>query len=454
MEALVINSRKINWRIDIAVIAVLIYLWAGSFVLAGYVDPGTLNIQAGMLTIFATISIDDRNKRRKLLLYIAIILALLTMLAPVKTIFYFLLVISVAGFIEYFIGRLSVLPLLAAFIMSPALSFAIGTFSFPIRLKLTQGAGWLLGALVPSTKVAGNIIWYKGSEFSVDPACMGLHMLIVSLLCGLVLAVIYQRKSGKQLAIQWLLLLLGLITVFNIVGNLSRIFLLVYGRIMPETMMHDIAGLFCFLLYTLIPAVFVTKKLVQAKGLAVTATDVRPVSLHKKKHWILPILVFASVGLSGYKIATRQIKSTSFVVAANHYKTYQMAQLDGNIFKLQNNDVLAYVKPIPAFYSGEHHPMFCWGGSGYALTRVAETEIKGLKLYTAVLQKEKECLYTAWWYDNGTTRTIAQADWRLSMLRGEDGFCLLNITTADRETLEKQVLYFMNTVNIQDFILK
>lgn len=454
MEALVTNSRKFNGRIALVVIAVFTYLWAGSIVLAGYVDAGTLNIQAGMLTILATISIDYSNKGRKLLLYIAMVLALLAMLAPVKTIFYFLLVVSVAGLVEYFIGRLSVLPLLAAFIMSPALSFAIGTFSFPIRLKLTQVAGWLLAALVPSTKVSGNIIGYKGEEFSVDPACMGLHMLIVGLLAGLVLTIIYQKKTGKQLGIQWLLVLLVLITVFNVAGNMCRIVLLVAAGIMPESIMHDIAGLFCFLLYTLLPAAFVAKKLVQAKGLPVAVANVRLVSFNKKKHWVLPLLIFASVGLSGYKIATRQIKTTSGVVAADHYKTYQMAQLDGNIFKLQNDDALAYIKPIPAFYSGEHHPMFCWGGSGYALTRVTEKEIKGLKFYTAVLQKEKESLYTAWWYDNGSMRTIAQADWRLSMLRGDDGFCLLNITTANEEALEKQVLYFMNTINIRDFILK
>ncbi len=42
------------------------------------------------------------------------------------------------------------------------------------------------------------------TEFSIDAACMGLHMLISSLLSGLILLGIYQRRLKKRRPPIWL----------------------------------------------------------------------------------------------------------------------------------------------------------------------------------------------------------------------------------------------------------
>jgi hypothetical protein len=51
------------------------------------------------------------------------------------------------------------------------------------------------------------------------------------------------------------------------------------------------------------------------------------------------------------------------------------------------------------------------------------------------LIKQESVLYTAWWYSNGKVQTIDQLDWRLRMLKGEDRFSLINVTSDNERDL-------------------
>jgi hypothetical protein len=58
------------------------------------------------------------------------------------------------------------------------------------------------------------------------------------------------------------------------------------------------------------------------------------------------------------------------------------------------------------------------------------------------LEGEKDLLYTAWWYDDGNSCTISQAEWRWNSFRHGSHYALVNITTATGQKLEQEVAKF------------
>jgi len=94
---------------------------------------------------------------------------------------------------------------------------------------------------------------------------------------------------------------------------------------------------------------------------------------------------------------------------------------------------------------GEHTPLLCWKGSGYKFKSIKEIIINGNKIYSGQLIKPGSQLYTAWWYYNGEIQTIDQLDWRIRMIKGEEKFCLINVTAKDEISLNKNLnLIFKN----------
>lgn len=76
---------------------------------------------------------------------------------------------------------------------------------------------------------------------------------------------------------------------------------------------------------------------------------------------------------------------------------YAIKRIDADILKLNSPASLIYIKHIQSFYSTEHNPMICWKCSGYSFKSVEKIRIDGQLVYTAILTKGVEQLYTAWW---------------------------------------------------------
>ena len=75
-------------------------------------------------------------------------------------------------------GRAGRLALFSLILMSPLCEFFTNVFGFPVRLQLTQMAGFILHTIDKEYHTEGNVLLKGNTEFSVDAACMGLHMLI------------------------------------------------------------------------------------------------------------------------------------------------------------------------------------------------------------------------------------------------------------------------------------
>jgi exosortase N len=128
---------------------------------------------------------------------------------------------------------------------------------------------------------------------------------------------------------------------------------------------------------------------------------------------------------------------------------YERTLLSTGVQKFENKEALIYIKPLH-FYSAEHNPMICWRGSGYEFKRINKEELQGKEIYTGVLEKGKDKIYTAWWFDNGNCKTIAHTVWRWKSLKGEPEFVLININaTTEKELKEKSRKFLASTLKEQ-----
>lgn len=420
------------WPVTLLTAYLLIFL----VVLRSYLLWQSVNMMLGLIAL-PVVTVFNRNAKGSLrYALMALLPGILSILLPVNTLLYFTILFAVFFVAESFIGKINMLPLLVIVLMSPVFQYVANVFSFPVRLQLTEWAGSMINAVGLQATVHGNIITCSNNEFSVDPACMGLNMMVTSLLLQVILIAVYQKKYGKNASWWQVLLLLGIITILNIFSNLFRIVLLVWFNIQPDTLMHEVTGIACLLFYVVLPGLFITAGSIKWMGSnpgidATTGT----VKMHRGLHLALMALTISSA----YIIEGHNKKINSVAGNAPVVEGYTTHRISADILKLENDLSLIYIKAIPGFYSAEHNPMICWRGSGYELKQIAEEEMGGLKIYTALLQNGNDQLYTAWWYDNGSNRTIDQLNWRMDVLTGGNNYSVVNVTAASKELLLKSI---------------
>ena len=106
------------------------------------------------------------------------------------------------------------------------------------------------------------------------------------------------------------------------------------------------------------------------------------------------------------------------------------------VLKLAADSLLIYIKPPSHIFQGTHDPRYCWSGSGYELSNISKTIVEKQTIYTAILSKDNDQLYTAWWLDNGNQKTISEFGWRFNSIKQEEGFRLINVTSHDKDFLK------------------
>jgi exosortase N len=371
----------------------------------------------------------------------AVVFLLLCYPVPVKTFAFFGISFSVFFLLEALGCRVGITAWVNLALVSPIFSAAANIFSFPIRLKLTELSGEVLGWIHPSASVRGNMIQFNGGEFSVDPACMGLNMLVASLLLGVLLLGIYGRKAKMELKAHHVALFLGGIFLLNLFSNLVRILLLVLFSLMPGTLMHDVTGLACLLLYVALPAVALARWMYRRWGQSYHSLENAGT---KKPRLHVHVVMMAGAVLACVQIARTDTYRRFGKDIPAQVNGYAVSEYEPGILKLENGSALIYIKYLRGFYDSEHNPMLCWSGSGYEFREVREEKIAGLTLYSGKLVKGNDVLYSAWWYSNGRHSTNQQTEWRWNMLLGHPPYAIINVSAASREELEREVGEIVN----------
>jgi exosortase N len=386
----------------------------------------------GVLAI--SVFIQQGKRKGNLLLLLTFLLVILTMMIPVKTFLYFSLSLALLVWVHRKWGLAVVPAITALFISSPAFQYAASTFSFPIRLQLTKWVGAIFQLLQSKIVVRGSTIVFNEHEFSVDPACMGLHMLTVSILFGIILIGVLQRKRSSHITNIYFLLFLLVVFGLNIIANLLRMVVLIQFAVMPDSLMHDIIGLLCLLLYVCIPSIWIAARLVKKYGINKEPEgEGQPLSL-----W-LQITIISALVVCGLQVRSSDTFQQFKSAYTSSVPGFKLSVHSPGIIKLENDQSLLYVKFIRGFYDTEHNPTICWKGSGYEFKDVRTDEVNGNNVYMATLEKGREKLYTAWYYTNGKTTTVNQLTWRKDMLQGAKPYAVINITSASISELEQQV---------------
>jgi exosortase N len=423
------------------------YVIISMLALHQYIIIGSSAFVLGVLALpFIIRSVPGKGKSNRYG-WISLLFCVLAIAMPVKTLLYFSICFTLVWLRESCYGKTSILLPVLIIVSSPAFQYLMSIVSFPIRLQLTAIAGQIFRLIGYDMKVEGNILVYEGNEFSVDPACMGLNMLVASLLLGMMLVSYYQADQKKHVKMISLLAYLTCILLLNMTGNLFRIVLLVRFQILPGTISHDIGGILCLIVYVIIPSALLARMIVRKSAYINSAP-----TIHSSPA-ALQILMFVGIGLIAFRVHSSDTFH-HFELPRTQITGYTMNSYQPGIVKLESKTSLVYIKYIRGFYDADHNPAICWTGSGYKFEKLQEEKIGPYKFFTATLVNETDTLYSAWWYDNGRIKTTDQFEWRMDMLRGADPYMLINMSCASREILVKELVNLNGQKTLSPFFEK
>ena len=410
------------------------YLVLMVWFLPGYFIIDFIMLGALLLSPFI-IKPETAKKGSSKYLWLSLVFLLFTFLTGVKTFYFLTLGTAMLFAIESIAGYLDHLPFFLLGLLSPTFKYFNNMLGFPVRLQLSQWAGKILQLLGYKIEVAGNVLILNGTEFSIDPACVGLKMMAASILAGLLVMAFFQQKRGKSFTFPVVTLILFSITGMNIISNLIRILLLTIFNILPDDSNHDIVGIICFLVYIILPSYFLIQYV--ARNNPNNSVETKYPSKGIGKPVLLNSLLFAGIILAGVSKLNHKEEFDTKIPAIT-LEGYSKQVVHGDIIKLEKPGILMYIKPMQHFYGAEHSPMICWVGSGYQFSRINKQNIEGKEFFTGMLKKGSDIIYAVWWFDDGSYQTTGQMDWRWRTLKG-DSFNLVNVNSGNEKVLMTEI---------------
>lgn len=398
-----------------------------------------LTLVIGIVVLPLTCRIERNNLSTRFLVP-AIVFTVCSMFIPVRTMLFFAIIFTVLLLLETYKGKINLTCFFVLILISPLFKFLSDTLGFPLRLWLSDIVAKTLTFAGRHCTASGNVINIDGFDFYIDQACAGLNMLSVSLLISLFIVAFYQKKIGKSLHFIHLIIVLFFAFLMNMISNYSRIVLIVLFKIMPDTNLHYVIGLVSLVVYAIFPLILLTGPYVNRFGQQIE----KPIQITytaAKKNFRLPliqlilftIIAFLSVNLKQH-IVNKKYNNTSF-------KGYEKTNIEGNVIKLESKEALIYIKPT-AWYAPEHNPMICWKGSGYDFKTIKKETINGTEIYTGILTKGADKIYSSWWFDNGITKTVSPLQWRWEGAKSNN-FYLINVNTTKQSDLRKITMRFL-----------
>ncbi|MEQ8469818.1 MAG: exosortase N [Marinoscillum sp.] len=309
------------------------------------------------------------------------------------------------------------------FLISPLFSYFSSLVSFPLRWQLSQLTSTLLrfGGFDVQTK--GNVVSIEGTEFLIDEACAGLHMLGYGLLTGVLVIGYFNRNKPISLGATscYFLLLIALI----LFGNVVRIALLVVFKVMPESWLHEGLGIVIYILEIIVPFYLIIRFFEKR------STTIAPKEMVYRKFpvwkYILLIMLFF-IGTLRNQAKKTESKLTTLQIPGSKV-------LKSGTIKISNDDMIMFIKPPVAPYRANHTPMVCWQGSGYEFQKIETLALAQSEINIAELTKGNDRLYTAWWFESTESQTGNEWEWRKMSFKENQSFYLINITSDCKSKL-------------------
>lgn len=365
---------------------------------------------------------------------LSVMFMLLFYFLQVHILLYFSLGCLILYTIESNIGRVGVLPFLFLLCVSPALHYLINVSTFSIRLELSRYSALILNSVgLAVTNKGSYFIMPNGNTFSVDTACIGLNMFNTGLALTLLLIGFSEQKTNKKNNFLFLILIFVSTLSLLILTNLLRIVALVLFESPPQTLQHDLIGIASLIVYTVLPLYFLINFLNKKYGKLILVETVSTYP-NLKINYIITFILSISILITGIRVITH-LKQTIKDVKLNalQLQGFSKTIAQDGVAEFIKESILIYIKPACKGYESDHPPSICWQGSGFKIEEIAEVTVSGHVILNAILKKDKTIQYTAWWYDNGSDKTISQWKWRFAI---QEPYRIINITTANKVELD------------------
>ncbi len=399
---------------------------------------GNLLMVAALAPFIVQLNPKQKGSFRYGLVSLAVIATYLA--TGLQTFFFFGVLFGLFFVAEEYIGRLNLGSFFLVFLCSPLVTYAVKVLGFDLRLKLTAWALKLLNMFGSEGNAVGNTISMNGEQFTVEPACTGIKLVIVSLLITLALIRSKERKSGAKVGFGGHTLLLSMTLLFVVISNLFRIVGLIVFEAPEGSLMHELIGVFAMFLYTVLPMIWVVKRWPLT---LVRQTAINP-SLVTWRTGLLQVIVVVVVLCAARSEAGETYRLETAPVPSVELTGFEKGAVDFAGMKFFNKKTLVYVKPCFNFWRSDHNPVICWKGSGYRFSEERKMQIGEHEVYVAKLQNDRDVLYTSWWFQNDSTVTTNQWAWRWDMAHGADQFALINVSCSNLSDLQVEVVKVMN----------
>jgi exosortase N len=252
-------------------------------------------------------------------------------------------------------------------------------------------------------------------------------MLLASFVLAVLIIEHFRKQTGKEIKWVYLLLYYSAVLATNIGCNLIRIIILSRFKIMPDNYLHEIIGIVCFIVYSIVPVYFMAKFLYKK-----TAVEQPETASKQTSSYLLWSVIFAGCIVMPAIDKTPYRFNNDFHYIIKNPKGSKTEILNFDVKKISMENLLIYEKPLHNFFSHDHNPLFCWTGSGYSIKQFEEININNYNIYIGQMQKDTHILYTAWYYSNGKYHTNSQWKWRLNALIHNDNFSLINISSHSK----------------------
>ena len=258
-------------------------------------------------------------------------------------------------------SKLNNLPLFLFVVLSFLVQQVLNNWSFPIRLQLSAWAGKAIGLLGYPISVSGNMIYLDGQPFSVDPACMGLKMMVTAQLLALVVFAYFERKDKLVFSFSKIAFGLSAVIILTILANFIRLLALIIFKIMPDNPLHDIIGLVSLVVYALLPFYLGVQFSAKKANISKSTSIINGVNIESflPQSYRIPVRYLITLflaGLFGYQgIQSKQpIPVFAQPYPIEKFTDFQQSKTQDGMLKLVNDSTLIYIKPPVSFFQGSH----------------------------------------------------------------------------------------------------
>lgn len=290
----------------------------------------------------------------------------------------------------YFTNKFSFVALINLLLFSTIFNAFFENFTVEIKQFLCKIVYESLKQFLNIQRIEGVNFFINQTKVTVDTACMGLSMFKIGFLAASLLLILQEKKERKQFdflsIITFCLLAFGL----NIISNYFRIIVLLIFNCTTENAVHHALGLLCFVIYQLLPMLYLIRYFVPK------------IENSCKISKPLPLKMVTVIGIGFFATSIAIQKEKKFDLLTNLDTQYPISKgiwINNEVFKIATPNKLVYIKtPI-------HKPLICWTGDGYKIIKSEEKPVGHQKIWCNIMEKNNKRYQSLWWYECGNQKT-------------------------------------------------